>query len=77
MVLIVMSIAAVGFLIAKLYRYFLKLHRKGLIQEPTELAKDFLVHDQTEEESEEQEQPKKKNRYSKSQARMRFKKGKS
>ncbi|XP_070504881.1 stress-induced-phosphoprotein 1-like [Chironomus tepperi] len=78
MVLIVMCIAAVGFLIAKIYRYYLKLHRKGLIQEPTDLSKDFLVNDQsTEEQGDDNELPKKKNRYTKSQARLRFKKGKS
>lgn len=78
MVLIVMCIAAVGFVIAKIYRYYLKLHRKGLIQEPTDLSKDFLVNDQsTDEQADENELPKKKNRYTKSQARLRFKKGKS
>jgi hypothetical protein len=78
MVTLVMIIAAVGFLIAKLVRFLLKLQRKGFIQEPSELSDDFLVFESSEQNGEEEEEmPKKRNRYSKSQARLRFKKGKS
>lgn len=78
MVTFVICIASVGFIIARLVRYFLKLHRKGLIQEPEELSDDFLIFDQqlSGQNEEDGEQPKKRNRYSKSQARFRFKKGK-
>lgn len=77
MVSMVILIAGFGFVIAKLFRYFLKLHRKGLIEPPTDMSPDFLIDDPASAEQEEEEQPKKRNRYSKSQARLRFKKGKS
>lgn len=75
MVLLVMIAASIGFGIAKTFRYYLKLHRKGMIEPPTELSEDFLVQEPAVEE--EEEIPKKRNRYSKSQARFRFKKGKT
>lgn len=77
MVFLVMIAATIGFAIAKACRYYLKLHRKSLIEQPTNLLEDFLVQDQTADDDDEEEQPKKRNRYSKSQARFRFKKGKS
>lgn len=78
MVTLVMIIAGLGFLFAKLIRYYLKIHRKGLIEPPTELSEEFLIHDnQSMGNDEEDEQPKKRNRYSKSQARFRLKKGKT
>lgn len=78
MVSMVMLVAGFGFVIAKIFRYYLKLHRRGLIEPPTKLSPDFLAGaaSQVEEEVEE-EMPKKRNRYTKSQARLRFKKGKS
>lgn len=78
MVFLVMLIAGFGFIIAKFFRYYLKLHRRGLIEAPTKLSQDFLAgtNDQVDEE-EEEEIPKKRNRYTKSQARFRFKKGKT
>jgi len=75
MVLLVMIAASIGFGIAKSFRYYLKFHRKGMIEPPTELSEDFLVQDPSVDD--EEEMPKKRNRYSKSQARFRFKKGKS
>ncbi|KAG5671630.1 hypothetical protein PVAND_001822 [Polypedilum vanderplanki] len=79
MVALIMILSFLGFLIAKLVRYFIKLQRKGLIQEPTQLSDEFLVFEQqsTERNDEEEEIPKRRNRYNKSQARLRFKKGKS
>jgi len=77
MVLLVMIAASIGFGIAKSIRYYLKFHRKGMIEPPTELSEDFLVQDPTAEADDEEHLPKKRNRYSKSQARFRFKKGKS
>lgn len=78
MVLLVMIAASIGFGIAKSFRYYLKFHRKGMIETPTELSEDFLVQDPSADAEEDDEQMRKKrNRYSKSQARFRFKKGKS
>ncbi len=77
MVLLVIVVAGFGYLIAKLYRYYLKLHRRGLIEPPTQLSNDFLIDENSNVEGEEEELPKKRNRYTKSQARFRFKKGKS
>jgi tetratricopeptide (TPR) repeat protein len=78
MVLLVMIAASIGFGIAKSIRYYLKFHRKGMTEPPTELTDDFLVHDPSANASEEEESMRKKrNRYNKSEARLRFKKGKS
>lgn len=77
MVFMVMLIAGFGFLVAKLIRYFFKLHRKGLIEPPTQMSPDFLIEDLSSTEQDEEEMPKKRNRYTKSQARFRFKKGKT
>lgn len=78
MVFLVMLIAGFGFAIAKLFRYFLKIHRRGLIEPPVKLSSDFLAGTVNQDvEEEEEEMPKKRNRYTKSQARLRFKKGKS
>lgn len=77
MVFMVMLIAGFGFLVAKSFRYFLKVHRKGLIEPPTKMSPDFLIDDPTGGEEEEEEQPKKRIRYTKGQARLRFKKGKT
>lgn len=76
MVFMVMLVAGFGFLVAKVVRYYLKLHRKGLIEPPTQLSTDFLIEEPYSEQDEE-EQPKKRNRYTKSQARFRFRKGKT
>lgn len=75
MVLLVVIASAIGFGIAKSFRFYLKFHRKGMIEPPTEFSEDFLVEPQGADE--EEQQPKKRNRYSKSQARFRLKKGKT
>jgi tetratricopeptide (TPR) repeat protein len=77
MVFLVMIAAAIGYGIAKSFRYYLKFHRKGLIEPPTEFSEDFLVQEASGDGEEGEEIPKKRNRYSKSQARFRFKKGKT
>lgn len=78
MVFMVMLVAGFGFVIAKFFRYYLKLHRRGLIEPPTTLSQDFLAGTvKNIQEEEEEEIPKKRNRYTKSQARLRFKKGKN
>ena len=77
MVLLVMIAASIGYGIAKSFRYYLKFHRRGMIEPPTELSEDFLIQDPNDKIDDEEQMPKKRNRYSKSQARQRFKKGKT
>nr|XP_012140752.1 PREDICTED: stress-induced-phosphoprotein 1-like isoform X1 [Megachile rotundata] len=76
MVLLTMSIAMLGFGIAKGFRYFVKCQRKSLLEPPVDLfGKDKEELDDVEAEmnNEKEKHPK----YSKAQARQRFKKGKS
>lgn len=77
MVLLVMIAASIGYGVAKSFRYYLKFHRKGMIEPPTEMSEDFLVQDPSADAEFDEEIPKKRKHYSKSQARYRFKKGKS
>lgn len=77
MVFMIMLVAGFGFLVAKIIRYFIKLNRKGLIEPPNNMSADFLIEDPLSADQDEEEIPKKRNRYTKSQARLRFKKGKS
>lgn len=78
MVLVVLVVSAIGYGIAKLIRYYTKLQRKGLLDPPLNLLEDFLP---TKEEDTENGGPNEhkppRNRYSKAQARQRFKKGKT
>lgn len=81
MVLVVLVVAAIGFGIAKLIRYYTKLQRKGLLDPPINLLEDFLPTKEDDSENggaaggDGQKPP--RNRYSKAQARQRFKKGKT
>lgn len=77
MVLLVMIAASIGYGVAKSFRYYLKFHRKGMIEAPVELSDDFLIQDPIDLMDDEENLPKKRNRYTKSQARNRYKKGKS
>lgn len=76
MVLLTMSIAMLGFGIAKGFRYFVKRQRKSLLEPPVDLFgndKEELDDIEAEMNNEKEKHPK----YSKAQARQRFKKGKS
>lgn len=80
MVLVVLVVAGIGFGIAKMIRYYTKLQRKGLLDPPINLLEDFQPTKEEETENggvagSEQKPP--RNRYSKAQARQRFKKGKT
>lgn len=79
MVFLVIVLSAIGWAIARTVRYYMKLHRKGMIEVPTEMTDDFLLTDPNAAggDDDEQQNQKKRNRYSKSQARFRLKKGKS
>lgn len=80
MVLVVLVLAGIGFGIAKLIRYYTKLQRKGLLDPPVDLLEDFQQNKDEEMENGsagggDAKPP--RNRYSKAQARQRFKKGKT
>lgn len=81
MVFLVIALSAIGWVVATAGRYYLKLHRKGLIEVPTEMSDDFLLTDPNpagySEDDDQQGQKQSRKRYSKSQARFRLKKGKS
>lgn len=70
-----MAIAILGFGVAKGFRYFVKCQRKSLLEPPVDLyeeGKEETPTD-TDKSTEREKHPK----YSKAQARQRFKKGKS
>ncbi|KAF3425735.1 hypothetical protein E2986_05831 [Frieseomelitta varia] len=76
MALLTMSIAMLGFGIAKGFRYFVKCQRKSLLEPPVDLFgdnKEEFDDVEAEMNNEKEKHPK----YSKAQARQRFKKGKS
>ena len=76
MALLTMSIAMLGFGIAKGFRYFVKCQRKSLLEPPVDLFgdnKEEFEDVEPEMNNKEEKHPK----YSKAQARQRFKKGKS
>ncbi|XP_058834454.1 uncharacterized protein LOC131691809 [Topomyia yanbarensis] len=80
MVLVVLVVAAIGFGIAKLIRYYSKLQRKGLLEPPVNLLEDFQTAKDEDTENGDiggTDQKPPRNRYSKAQARQRFKKGKT
>lgn len=78
MVFLVMILSALGWGVGKTYRYYLKIHRKGMIEIPSEMSDDFLLRDVSAVNDEnEQQSSKKRARYSKSQARFRMKKAKT
>lgn len=75
MVLLTMAIAMIGYGVAKGFRYFVKCQRRSLLEAPIDLyeeGKGENVED-SDKNSEKEKHPK----YSKAQARQRFKKGKS
>ncbi|CAO1433953.1 unnamed protein product [Diamesa tonsa] len=74
MVFLVIIIACVGFGISKLLRYYVKAQRKGMLEPPSVLLEDFR---EPEEEELEEEAPRRRPKYTKSQARQRYKKAKT
>ncbi|XP_055595902.1 uncharacterized protein LOC129746327 [Uranotaenia lowii] len=80
MVLVILAIGGIGFGIAKLIRYYTKLQRKGLLDPPLNLLEDFQPASDGDGDANgtaggDQKPP--RNRYTKAQARQRFKKGKT
>lgn len=76
MVLVVIAIAGICYGIAKLYRWYAKLQQKGLLEPPVDLL-DAFKKDKEEENDLDADLTPNRSRYSKAQARQRFKKGKS
>ncbi|CAD6208222.1 GSCOCG00010475001-RA-CDS [Cotesia congregata] len=75
MALLTISIAMIGFGIAKGFRYFVKCQRKSLLEPPFDLLDENTKQDDKSEEADKQSD--KHPKYSKAQARQRFKKGKT
>lgn len=75
MVLMVIVISAICYGIAKLYRYYVKQQQRGLLEPPVDLLEDFKTQENNEEP--ESEASNNRTRYTKAQARQRFKKGKT
>ena len=75
MMILIGIVALVGYGIAKLYRYYAKLQRNGLLEPPVDLLDGFKKEAPTN--AEENDLTPNRNRYSKAQARQRFRKGKS
>lgn len=76
MVLLVMAIAGIGYGVAKLYLYYEKLQQRGLLEPPVNLLDDFKK-DTSQSEDQEPDLLPNRTRYSKAQARQRFKRGKT
>ncbi|XP_034933633.1 hsp70-Hsp90 organizing protein 1-like [Chelonus insularis] len=75
MALLTISIAMLGFAIAKGFRYFVKCQRKSLLEPPIDLMNDN--NQANDKESNNEKTTDKHPKYSKAQARQRFKKGKT
>ncbi|XP_011305971.1 small glutamine-rich tetratricopeptide repeat-containing protein 2 [Fopius arisanus] len=75
MALLTISIAMLGFAIAKGFRYFVKCQRKSLLEPPFDLLGEGNPESQSENETDKNYD--KHPKYSKAQARQRFKKGKT
>lgn len=76
MVLMVMVISSICYGIARGYRYYAKQQRRGLLDPPINLLDEFKKSDCNETENE-SENIFNRNRYTKAQARQRFKRGKT
>lgn len=72
MALVTIAIAMVGYGIARTYRYYVRCRRDGLLEPPVDLVETDEKKDEEEVNAKVHHNP----RYSKSQARQRYKKGK-
>lgn len=77
MILLVMAISGVGYGIAKLYHYYKTLQQRGLLEPPINLLDDFKKNARLPDENEQPDLLPNRTRYSKAQARQRFKHGKT
>lgn len=77
MALMTISIAMMGFGVAKGFRYFVKCQRKSLLDPPIDLLAEDNNDSKNTSENNETTNSDKHHKYSKAQARQRFKKGKT
>lgn len=79
MVLMVVVIAALGYAIARCYRYYVKQQRNGLLEPPAHLLDEFKKPCETDpsDGTGDSEQYINRTRYTKAQARQRFKRGRT
>lgn len=76
MVLLVMVVSGIGYAVACAVRYYTRLSKRGMLDAPLDILADFKKDDDNQTSTEE-ELISNRNRYSKAQARQRFRKGKS
>lgn len=76
MVLLVMVVSGIGYGVACSVRYYARLQKRSLLQPPIDMLADFKKDDPKDTAADE-ELITNRNRYSKAQARQRFRKGKS
>lgn len=76
MVLMIVVISLIGYVIARGYRYYSKLQQRGLLDPPVDLLEEFKKPEANGVETE-PENIANRNRYTKAQARQRFKRGKT
>lgn len=77
MVLLVMVVSGIGYAVATAIRYYSRLQKRSMLEPPVELLDDFKKDDGGKDAAADDELPANRNRYSKAQARQRFRKGKS
>lgn len=76
MVLMIIVISLIGYGVARGYRYYSKQQRRGLLEPPVDLLDEFKTPETNGIENE-PENISNRNRYTKAQARQRFKRGKT
>lgn len=76
MVLMIVVISLIGYGIARGYRYYSKQQQRGLLDPPVDLLEEFKKQEANGVETE-PENITNRNRYTKAQARQRFKRGKT
>lgn len=76
MVTMVIVVSGIGYGVARGFRYYKKQQKRGLLEAPIDLLDEFKTQNQSEPEPE-PENLTSRNRYTKAQARQRFKKGKT
>lgn len=76
MVFLVMVVSGIGYAIASSIRYYTRLQKRSMLEPPVDMLDEFKKEN-GKETTNEDELITNRNRYSKAQARQRFRKGKS
>lgn len=76
MVLLVIAMSGISYGVARVYRYYTKMQQRSLLDAPIDLLEDFKK-EKPEEDDGGEELLQNRQRFSKAQARQRFRKGKS